>query len=112
MPETTLNDSNFEKEVLESKLPVLVDFWATWCMPCFIIAPIVQESGQDFEGKLKIGKLNIDENPIVSSTYNIEAIPALILFKNGQIIRKLIGVRPKEMLAEAIDSIINGETRK
>ena len=112
MPETILNDSNFEKEVLESKLPVLVDFWATWCVPCFIIAPMVQEIGQDFEGKLKIGKLNIDENPIVSATYNIEAIPALILFKNGQITRKFIGVQPKEMLAEAIDSIINGETRK
>jgi len=110
MSEIILNDSNFEKEVLESKIPVLVDFWATWCMPCFMIAPTVQEIGQDFEGKLKIGKLNIDESPIVSATYNIEAIPALILFKNGQITKKFIVVQPKEMLAEAIDSIINGET--
>jgi len=100
--ETTFTDQNFEKEVLESKIPVLVDFWAEWCMPCRMVTPIVDELAREFEGKIKVGKLNVDENPQTASKYGILSIPTLMIFKNGEAVSRLMGVQPKEVLKSAL----------
>ncbi|MCS7081497.1 MAG: thioredoxin [Bacteroidetes bacterium] len=94
----TLTDQNFEQEVLQSELPVLVDFWAPWCGPCRMIAPIIEELAQEYAGRLKVGKLDVDHNPQVSMQYNIRSIPTLLIFKNGQVVEQLIGAVPKHML--------------
>lgn len=99
-----LTDLNWEEEVVNSSIPVLVDFWAPWCGPCRIIAPIVEELAKEYEGKIKVGKLNTDENPQVSMRYGIRAIPTLILFKNGEIADTRIGVQPKEALRQMLSS--------
>jgi len=109
MSNLILTDQNFSKEVLKSQNPVLVDFWAEWCMPCQMIAPTLQEIAEEFGGKIKIGKLNIDENPLISTTFSVDAIPTLILFKNGKIIQRFIGVQPKEIIVEVINSIVEKE---
>ncbi|MCD6148312.1 thioredoxin, partial [bacterium] len=92
MSDLILTDQNFSGEVLNSPKPVLVDFWAEWCMPCQMIAPILQEIAEEFGEKIKIGKLNIDKNPLISTTFSVDAIPTLILFKNGKIIQRFTGV--------------------
>ncbi len=101
-----LTDLNWEEEVVNSSVPVLVDFWAPWCGPCRIIAPIVEELAKEYEGKIKVGKLNTDENPQVSMRYGIRAIPTLILFKNGEIADTRIGVQPKEALRQMLSSYV------
>ncbi|MBU0672956.1 MAG: thioredoxin [Candidatus Margulisbacteria bacterium] len=85
---------NFKQEVLEAKLPVLVDFWASWCSPCMAVAPLVDKIALENEGKLKVGKVNTDENPDVAANYGILGIPTLILFKNGQEVGRVIGFNP------------------
>ena len=94
----TLTDENFNKEVLDSKQPVLVDFWAPWCMPCKMIAPTIEKLADDFKGKVKVGKLNTDENSFVASQYQIMGIPSLLLYKDGQIVERIVGVVPKEQI--------------
>lgn len=106
MADIILTDSNFEAEVLKSEIPVLVDFWAEWCQPCKIIDPIVHELAGDYEGKLKVGKLNVDEN-MVSGNYNVMSIPTLMIFKNGQPIKSVVGARPKEDIKRAIDEALS-----
>jgi len=106
MSNLIITDKNFSEEVLKSQKLVLVDFWAEWCTPCQMIAPVVQEISNEFNEKIKVGKLNVDENPLISTTFSINAIPALILFKNGKIVQKFIGVQPKEIITEAINSIL------
>ncbi len=101
-----ITDANFENEVLKSELPVLVDFWAPWCAPCRFIAPVVEEIAKEYAGKLKVGRLNVDENPEVSARYGIRAIPTLILFKNGESVAQTMGAQPKEALKEFIDQNI------
>ncbi len=101
-----LTDLNWEEEVVNSSVPVLVDFWAPWCGPCRIIAPIIEELAKEYEGKIKVGKLNTDENPQVSMRYGIRAIPTLILFKNGEIADTRIGVQPKEALRQMLNSYV------
>jgi len=98
----TLNEQNWENEVLNSDKPVLVDFWAPWCGPCRFIAPIIEELAEELGDKVKIGKLNTDENPSIALRYGIRAIPTLLLFKNGEIVDTRIGVRPKEELKQMI----------
>ena len=94
-------DENFEQEVLNSQTPVLVDFWAEWCMPCRMLAPTIDELAKEFAGKVKIGKVDTDSNRDVSMKFGISAIPTIILFKQGQIVRKFVGVTPKkEFVAE------------
>jgi thioredoxin 1 len=93
--EVELNDANFKEEVLESDLPVLVDFWATWCPPCYIVAPIIEEIAKEYEGKLKVCKLNVDEGRTTASEYGIMSIPTLMIFKGGQAVDKVIGAVPK-----------------
>ncbi|MEK9207676.1 MAG: thioredoxin, partial [Patescibacteria group bacterium] len=84
MADITFTDSNFEEEVLKSDMPVLVDFWAEWCGPCKIVDPVVHELSSEYGGKLKVGKLNVDENQVSSQTYNVMSIPTLLIFKKGQ----------------------------
>jgi thioredoxin 1 len=97
-------DDNFQGEVLESALPVLIDFWAPWCGPCRMIAPMVEQLAVDFQGKIKIGKVNIDDAPDIATKYGISAIPTLMLVKNGKIMEKMVGVRSKEELKALLEN--------
>ena len=96
--EIIVNDANFEAEVINSELPVLIDFWAPWCGPCHMVSPIVEELGNDYAGKLKVCKINVDEAPGVSRQYGIRAIPTLMVFKGGEMVDQQIGVVPKNVL--------------
>ncbi len=101
-----VNDSNWEDEVINSDVPVLVDFWAPWCMACKMIAPIVEEMSGEYSGKLKVGKLNVDENPSTAAKYGIRNIPTVLLIKNGDVAEKVVGVVGKDKLTEAVDSVL------
>ena len=101
-----VNDKNFSSEVLQSTLPVLVDFWATWCGPCRSIGPIVEELAREFSGRLKVTKLNVDENPATPSQYGVRGIPTLILFKGGKIIDQIVGAVPKARLKTLMEKAI------
>ncbi len=96
--EVKVNDENFKKEVLESELLCLVDFWADWCMPCRMVAPTVEAIAKEYKGKLKVCKLNVDETPKTASNYGIMSIPTLVIFKNGKVADKVIGVVSKSEL--------------
>jgi thioredoxin 1 len=100
--EIKVNDQNFKQEVLESNLPVLVDFWAPWCGPCVMVAPVVEEIAKEYEGKLKVCKLNVDDASGTASEYGIMSIPTLAVFKNGKVAEKVIGALPKSELEAAI----------
>jgi thioredoxin 1 len=101
IPEVT--DNNFQAEVLESELPVLVDFWAPWCGPCRMVAPVVEEIAQEREGELKVVKMNTDENQQTAVAFNIMSIPTLILFRNGQPAKTVIGAYPKRKLEAELE---------
>src|SRR3989338_5687796 len=104
MSEVTLTDANFKSEVLDSKTPVLVDFWAEWCGPCRMVAPVVEKIAKEYAGKLKVGKLNVDDNSETPQKYGIQGIPTLILFKNAEIVNQMVGFQPEDKLKSAIDS--------
>ncbi len=103
MAEIILSEDNFEKEVLQSEIPVLVDFWATWCGPCRMLAPTIAKIAEEQEGKIKVGKIDVDEEPELSVKYGIASIPTLMVFKNGEVVNKSIGVIPKA----AIEALLN-----
>lgn len=105
--EIVLNDGNFEKEVLNSEVPVLVDFWAEWCTPCLMVAPAIEEISRKYAGRLKVGKLNVDENPLISAKYGIQSIPAFVIFKNGKVLGQTAGAMPKEALEAKIGEILD-----
>lgn len=100
------SDGGFDDDVLKSTLPVLVDFWAPWCGPCKSIAPVLEEISKEFSGKLKVLKLNVDDNPRTPTQYNVRGIPNLVFFKGGQVVEQIVGAVPKEQLLTAISKII------
>ncbi len=102
-----LTDKNFEGEVLKSDLPVLVDFFADWCAPCKMAGPVIEELAKEYEGKIKVGKLNVDENPQTGQKYGILSIPKVIIFKNGKEIRRQVGFLGKEAYRKLIDSVLS-----
>jgi thioredoxin 1 len=101
-----VTDQSFESDVLNSPVPVVVDFWAEWCAPCRQIAPIVKELAGEYEGKVKIVKMNIDENPAAPGRYGVRAIPTLLAFQGGQVVEQLQGARPKSVLEEMVQKLI------
>jgi len=100
-----LNADSFKKEVIDCELPVLVDCWAPWCQPCLIVAPIVEELADEYQGKVKFCKLNVDENSDIAARYGIMSIPTLLIFKEGKVVDQIIGAVPKEMIKEKLDKI-------
>jgi thioredoxin 1 len=101
----TLTDSNFDQEVLKSFLPVLVDFWAEWCGPCKMVAPILDELASEYDGKVKIGQVNIDKYQALATQYGIRAIPTLLLFKDGEIADQIVGLRSKRDFKSKLDRV-------
>jgi thioredoxin 1 len=97
-------DANFQQEVISSDVPVLVDFWAVWCGPCKMIAPYVEELAKEYEGKVKVGKVDVDNNPNISMTYGIRSIPTLLIFRDGKIADQIIGAVPKQAIAQKLDA--------
>ena len=101
-----VNDKNFTIEVLQSDLPVLVDFWATWCGPCKSIGPVIEELSKEYAGRVKVAKLNVDENPATPSQYGVRGIPTLILFKEGKVLEQIVGAVPKTRLTAMIEKAL------
>ncbi len=101
-----LTEDNFEREVLESDQPVLVDFWADWCAPCHQIAPVIEELAHEFDGTATIAKLNVDEEPELARRYGIRSIPSLLFFRSGQAVDRLAGVQPKRVLSEKLAELV------
>ncbi|HEY3278139.1 MAG TPA: thioredoxin [Syntrophorhabdaceae bacterium] len=101
-----VGDAEFAKEVIESQIPVVVDFWATWCGPCQVMGPVVDTVAGEYEGKIKVLKLNVDENPVTPSKYGVRGIPTLILFNKGEVVDRIIGAQPKN----AVDTLLKKVT--
>lgn len=104
--EMTLTDANFQSEVLDSDKPVLVDFWASWCAPCRMISPIIEELAEEYEEKIKVGKVNTEDNAKITGDYGIISIPTLIIFKEGKPIDQIIGVVSKDVIKKKLDAVL------
>jgi len=104
----TITAENFEKEVLQATGPVLVDFWAPWCGPCRVIGPVVEEMATQYASQLKVGKLNVDDHPMVAQRYGITGIPALLFFNKGTVVDTVVGAVPKSVLQKHVDSVVSG----
>ena len=106
MADVTFTDQNFEQEALKGETPVVVDFWAEWCAPCRIVSPVIEGLAKEFQEKVKIGKLNVDENPQTAGKYGVMSIPTILIFKNGQVVKTMIGAQGKESYKNAIDEAL------
>jgi thioredoxin 1 len=105
-----VSDDTFQSDVLESDVPVLIDFWAPWCGPCRMLAPIIEELAAAYDGRIVVGKVNTDENGDAPQKYGIMGIPTLILFKDGQEVERMVGVRPKQAIVEKLDAVLDADT--
>lgn len=103
MSEITITKDNFESEVLKAEGKVLVDFWATWCGPCKMIAPVIEEIANEFEGRVKVGKINVDNEPELSIKYQVMSIPTIMIFENGEVVQKAVGYRDKDELIDLLN---------
>lgn len=102
MSELVITKENFEKEVMHSELPVMIDFWASWCGPCKMLAPVVAELAEELDGKAKVSKVNVDEQPELAAAFQISSIPTVVVVKNGKMTQSSVGVRPKQQLLEML----------
>ncbi len=107
MADVVFTDQNFETEVLKSDQPVVVDFWAPWCGPCRIVSPVIEELAEDYKGKVKVGKLNVDDNPETAQAYGVMSIPSILFFKNGQPIKTMVGAQSKENYQKSVDETLS-----
>ena len=105
--EVVVTDENFKAEVLDAKIPVLVDFWAEWCGPCIITSPVIDELAKEYEGKAVVGKVNVDDNRHITEKCDISSIPTILFFKNGKVIDKQVGAVPKQLLTSKLDALMN-----
>jgi len=108
MADIIITDSNFQKEVAQSSMPVLVDFWAPWCGPCRAVGPVVEELATEFVGKVKVGKLNVDENQDTAGQFGVMSIPTLLFFKDGKPVDSIVGVKSKEDIKKKMEALISG----
>jgi len=106
MKPVEITDTNFEQEVLKSDVPVLIDFWAIWCGPCRVVAPVVEEIAGEYEGKLKVGKLDVDNNPQTAVKYGIRSIPTLLIFNKGEVSDQMIGALPKAQIVDRVERVM------
>ncbi len=102
----TISDADFDLEVLHSNIPVLVDFWAPWCGPCKMVAPTVEAMAEEYDGRLKVCKLNVDDNPATASTYGIMGIPTVAVFKDGKVVQKIVGALPRETMKRKVEAAL------
>ena len=101
-----IDDSNFDQTVLQAAKPVLMDFWATWCKPCLMVAPILDELAEEYDGRIDFVKMDVDQNPKTATKYGVMSIPTIIIFKNGEPVSNIVGVRPKEELRRSLEAIL------
>lgn len=106
MADITITDQNFQQEVAQSDKPVLLDFWAPWCTPCRVVGPIVEDLAREFEGKVKVGKLNVDENPQTAGQFGVMSIPTLLFFQNGQPVDSVIGAQSKDVIKQKMEKLL------
>ena len=101
-----LTEENFASEVLEADMPVMIDFWAPWCGPCRMVAPVIESLADKYEGKIKVAKVNLDEHPALASQYGVRSIPAIFIFNNGEVAERAVGVQPEDTLSAMIDRVL------